>query len=190
MPIKGKPYKERLELLKAKIKDIPRIQILETQLHEIDFPSLKSEDKINIFKKDYEGTMIRTLHGLYDFNGRSNHLLKVKKFMDAEGTIIGLQELTTKEKVIVPEGTPGSKRYADGTFYKDGEETKTGTLGSFLVKTKSGEEFNVGSGFTKKQREEFFNKKYIGKEITYKYQELSEDGIPRFPTFLRFREDI
>lgn len=190
IPVKGKTYQERYELLKCKVHGLKRIQLLETKQIDYDFSKLKSPDEINIFSEDYEGTMLRVPTGMYDFGGRSSGLLKIKKFYDAEGEIVDIQELTKKKKVIVPAGTPGSKRYAGGTYYKDGKETPTGTLGAFIVKTDDGKQFGIGSGFTAKQREDFFDRSYIGKTVTYKYQELSEDGVPRFPVFLRFREDI
>jgi DNA ligase OB-like domain len=32
--------------------------------------------------------------------------------------------------------------------------------------------------------------KWLGKMVTVQYQNLSADGIPRFPVALRFREDV
>jgi DNA ligase-1 len=31
---------------------------------------------------------------------------------------------------------------------------------------------------------------WIGRQLTVKYQNLSADGLPRFPVALRFREDV
>lgn len=47
-------------------------------------------------------------------------------------------------------------------------------------------EFNVGTGFTDEQREKWF--KNPPKQITVKYQEKTDRGVPRFPSFLKVHE--
>lgn len=114
-------------------------------------------------KSGYEGAMIRSPHGLYK-HGRSTenegYLLKLKRFLDAEATIIGVEEL----------------------IHKNG--TKSNLLGSLVTK-----DFKVGTGFTMEQRADLWTRKneIIDMTFTYKYQELSKYGIPRFPVFLHFR---
>ena len=49
-----------------------------------------------------------------------------------------------------------------------------------------GVKFKVGSGFSDEERA---NPPKIGSVITYKYQNLTAKGLPRFPIFLRVRED-
>jgi hypothetical protein len=41
-------------------------------------------------------------------------------------------------------------------------------------------------------KKEYWDNKenYIGKTLTFRYQELSEDGIPRFGKFVGFRYDL
>lgn len=92
--------------------------------------------------------------------GRSATLLKVKRFLDAEARVI--------------EHLPGAGRHK-------------GQLGALLVELPNGVQFAVGSGFTDAQRE---RPPAIGTLITFRYQELSERGVPRFPTFVRERTDI
>lgn len=92
--------------------------------------------------------------------GRSSTLLKVKTFHDAEATIIGL--------------VPGAGRHK-------------GRLGAVLVALPNGVQFSVGSGFTDAQRD---NPPTVGSVITFRYQELSTGGVPRFPTFVRVRNEI
>ena len=59
-------------------------------------------------------------------------------------------------------------------------------------KTKNGKEFNVRPKGTNEERAKFYKeaKKYIGKKLTVEYQELTDDGIPRFPVGKNFRNDI
>jgi DNA ligase-1 len=92
--------------------------------------------------------------------GRSHTLLKVKTFHDADARVI--QHL------------PGSGRHK-------------GRLGALLVETPGGVQFSVGTGFTDVQRE---RPPAIGTVICYRFQELSDGGVPRFPSFVRVRSDI
>lgn len=86
---------------------------------------------------------------------RSGTLLKVKTFQDEEALVIGHEE--------------GKGKYA-------------GMFGALKVKMGNGKEFKIGSGFTDLERQ---NPPAIGSKVTYKYQELTNDGIPRFPVYLR-----
>ncbi len=86
-------------------------------------------------------------------------LLKVKTFHDADGVVIA--------------HVPGKGRHK-------------GRLGALVVHTADGTEFSVGTGFSDKERE---NPPAIGSAITYRYQELSTGGVPRFPSFVRLRSD-
>jgi len=88
-------------------------------------------------------------------SGRSTTLLKVKQFLDAEATVIDHQ--------------PGKGRHK-------------GRLGALLVQLADGTQFAVGTGFSDAQREQ---PPAIGSLITFRYQELSDGGVPRFPSFVR-----
>jgi DNA ligase 1 len=91
--------------------------------------------------------------------GRSSTLLKVKTFHDAEATVIGHQEGMGKHK---------------------------GRLGALLVKLADGTEFAVGTGFSDRERAA---PPPVGSVITFRYQELSEAGVPRFPSYVGVRLD-
>lgn len=91
--------------------------------------------------------------------GRSATLLKVKRFLDAEARVIGHE--------------PGAGRHR-------------GRLGALRVELPNGVQFAVGSGFTDRQREQ---PPAIGATITFRYQKLSDRDVPRFPTFVRIRDD-
>ena len=92
--------------------------------------------------------------------GRSTTLLKVKTFHDAEAKVIG--------------HTPGTGRHK-------------GRLGALRVVTPGGIEFSVGTGFSDAERED---PPAIGAIITYRYQELSNANVPRFPTYVGVRHDF
>jgi hypothetical protein len=103
----------------------------------------------------YEGIMLRNAAGVYRANYRSNDLQKYKEFMEDEYRIID---------------------------FKEGEGRDAGAV-IWVCETADGKEFTVRPRGTFEQRREWFNdgESYIGKNLTVVYQELTEDGKPRFP---------
>jgi len=87
--------------------------------------------------------------------GRSFTLLKIKSFRDAEAVVLSHQ--------------PGKGRFK-------------GMLGALGVQLPDGTEFSVGTGFSDAQR---MNPPPVGSVITFRFQELSDGGVPRFPSFVR-----
>ena len=92
--------------------------------------------------------------------GRSSTLLKVKTFHDAEAVVIG---------------------------HDAGKGRHKGRLGAIVARLPNGKEFSVGTGFSDKQRE---TPPAIGSLIQFRYQELSDGGIPRFPSYVGQRLDV
>ena len=90
--------------------------------------------------------------------GRSTTLLKIKSFKDEEGTVI--------------EHLPGKGKHK-------------GRLGAVVVRLKSGKEVAIGTGFKDKDR---VNPPKIGSEVTFRYFELTDGNIPRFPVFISARD--
>jgi DNA ligase 1 len=89
---------------------------------------------------------------------RSNTLLKVKTFKDGEAIVVG--------------HTKGKGKHAD-------------KCGALMVKLPNGKRFKVGTGMSDKCRA---RPPKIGDRITYRYTELSNDGIPRFASFVAVRD--
>lgn len=96
--------------------------------------------------------------GSFYENKRSRTLLKVKRMQDAEATVYD---------------------------YQPGEGKHTGRLGALMCRFENGVEFKIGTGFSDAQRE---NPPAIGSLVTVRYQELSKDGVPRFPAFVGARD--
>ncbi|WP_428825270.1 DNA ligase [Azonexus sp. IMCC34842] len=103
-----------------------------------------------------EGLMLHRADAAYE-TGRSDTLLKLKPWNDAEAVVIG--------------HLPGKGKYA-------------GMLGALLVRSADGREFSLGTGFTNEQRR---NPPAIGSEVTYRYRDLTTRGLPRFASFMRLR---
>ena len=62
-----------------------------------------------------------------------------------------------------------------------------GRLGALQVELPDGTRFSVGTGFSDAERE---NPPPIGSVITFRYQELSDGGVPRFPSYIAVRDDV
>lgn len=91
--------------------------------------------------------------------GRSETLLKVKSFLDTEARIVGHQAGTGRHK---------------------------GRLGAFEVELPDGTRFKVGTGMSDAERERPLP---VGEVIVVRYQELTDAGVPRFPTYVGPRAD-
>lgn len=89
---------------------------------------------------------------------RSSTLLKVKRFHDTEARVLA---------------------------HVDGKGKHKGRLGALTCMLKSGATFEVGTGFTDAEREA---PPRVGAKVTVRYQELSRDGVPRFPVYVTERD--
>lgn len=159
----NKPYSERY-------KDIDRHIALSNYKYVIPVTTNianTKEDFKNYFSefiiKGYEGIMLRNINGLYRCNYRSHDLQKYKEFKESEYTIVG---------------------------FKEGDGRDKGTV-IWICKTSDNKEFSVRPKGTMESRREWFTKgdKFIGKNLTVIYQELSDLGIPRFPVGKAVRDD-
>ena len=124
----------------------------------------------HIVAKGGEGAVAREPNAPYE-RKRSKNALKYKKFKDAECEVTAINAGTGKYaglmgsvtcKVLSAAGSNSDEQIAGGVKFK------------------------IGSGFSDRDRA---NPPKIGSIITYKYQNLTAKGVPRFPVFLRVRED-
>ncbi|PCJ29001.1 MAG: hypothetical protein COA94_02970 [Rickettsiales bacterium] len=162
--------------VKSRLKLLDKAKVVKSK-HIVFVPSIEAVSHEDISKKHrgyvidgYEGTMIRHIakegskyHKMSLYRGkRNNNLLKHKDFLDEEGEVISISEGRGKFKgaAII--------RLIDPR----GNELEVTPKGTFEHKTEL---------YTNRN-------KYIGKLYKYKYQGLSEYGIPRFPIGLYFIE--
>jgi ATP-dependent DNA ligase len=157
-------YSARLEHLRKTLSSSDRdAEIVYVQTQLITQPSEVKYWHDRYVEEGFEGVMVRDPGAVYRCDYRSPGLLKYKEFIDAEFEIVGGKEGTGKDK---------------GTVI-------------FRVKTKKGQIFDVrpkGSHALRSMYWDYLNK-FIGKMLTVRYQELTDDGIPRFGVGIAVDDD-
>ena len=123
-----------------------------------------------VIAKGGEGAVVREPNAPYE-RKRSKNALKYKKFKDAECEVTAINAGTGKYAGLM--GSVTCKALSAAGSNSDEQIA-------------SGVKFKIGSGFSDRDRA---NPPKIGSIITYKYQNLTAKGLPRFPVFLRVRED-
>lgn len=113
-------------------------------------------------KEGYEGVIIRNANGKYTFKHRSKDLQKWKYFKDKEFTITGGKEATGEDK---------------GTVV-------------FICDAGNGKTFECRPRGSRELRKRWFKDlEYLkGSRLTVRFQELTDDGLPRFPVGIAVRD--
>jgi len=155
LPAHGGPFSGRVEAMRQ-LANTPHLGVIEQ--FRVDSNKTLMQKLDDIAGQGGEGLMMHRQNAIYH-SGRSDDLLKVKPFEDAEAIVIG---------------------------YKPGKGKNTGLMGAIKVRIDNGKEFYIGSGFTQQQRQ---NPPLIGSLITYRYQGFTQAGIPRFAVFMRPRNE-
>lgn len=171
------PFEKRHQILADAFNSLARDGIIPKRILLLDTRRCNNAEDIFTMHRFYlnlafEGTIIYKLAGtnptVSDLNqslykhGRSNNVLKLKDFIEEEADIIGVVS---------------------------GEGTERG-LAVLTIRDIRGNIFNIRPAETFEERAKWFQNPslIIGKKITIKYFELSEYGIPRFPTGKTIRD--
>ncbi len=156
MPYSAGDYRKRYYNIQHLVlaMDAPHIKYVEHRAIQDEKHLFEQLDHIS--QSDGEGVMLRKVSSRYQA-GRGSDLLKLKRFADAEATVIG---------------------------YKPGTGRLLGMMGAVLVRLTDGTEFYIGSGFTDDVRK---SPPKIGSTITFRYNGYTHNGKPRFARFLRER---
>lgn len=152
------PFSERAEQIRYLVRQASVPWLIEIkQFFPVDRGTL--EKRLDeVVRAGGEGLMLHLADAPYE-TGRSDVLLKVKPWQDAEAVVIGHQ--------------PGKGRLA-------------GMLGALKVRTPDGKEFSLGTGLSDAQRQA---PPALGTTVTYRYRDLTSKGLPRFASFLRIRDE-
>ncbi|CAH0529556.1 DNA ligase [Vibrio hippocampi] len=137
-------------------------QTNQTHIKYVEHTPITSEAELfaeldRISDQDGEGLMLRKVSALYQAS-RSSNLLKLKKYHDMEGVVVG---------------------------YKSGNGKYQGMMGSLLVRVDPGIEFYIGSGFSDQERQ---HPPKMGAVVTFRYNGLTQNGVPKFARYLRERK--
>ena len=121
-------------------------------------------------EKGYEGLIVRSPDGHYK-QGRSTMkqgiMLKLKVFHDDEGLIVDSKPLVREDGTVSNLLGAVQVSYNDDTFW-------------------------LGSGYDEATRLELWAKRQelVGQLVTFKYQELTQYGKPRFPIYKGLRSEL
>jgi ATP-dependent DNA ligase len=110
----------------------------------------------------YEGLILRNVKGDYKIGHRSKDLQKYKEFLDEEFAIVG---------------------------FKEGDGVEKGCV-LWRCATKEGAEFDCRPRGSREERAVLFRngRSYIGKPLTVRFQEWTDDKLPRFPVGIAIRD--
>ncbi|WP_407353673.1 DNA ligase [Luteimonas sp. R10] len=159
LPGHGGPFEQRLLRMRTLLgeRDIAWLQPV-VQVRFADASALQAHLQA-VVAGGGEGLMLHHRDACYRA-GRSDALLKLKPFEDAEARVVG--------------HTVGKGKYA-------------GMLGALVVEREDGLRFRLGSGLSDAQRA---TPPPVGSYVTYRYNGLTANGVPRFARFLRQRHEM
>jgi DNA ligase-1 len=153
-------FSDRYRLLSETFKDYKYVKVLPTSI------AFNKEQLIKLkeawIEEGYEGIIIRNMAAPYE-GKRSYNLLKWKDFIDEEFEIVGVNE--------------GKGKLAEHAA-------------SFTCKMKDGKLFDakLRGSFERLKYLYLYPEEVIGKMATVRYQNLTSEGLPRFPVMQAIRD--
>lgn len=156
LPLSARNFDDRLKQLRTIIEKVNALHVQIVKQYKVQTQEQLMLQLDEIVLKGGEGLMLHLGSSFYQ-GRRTNDLLKLKKYQDAEATIV--------------QYFPGKGKYK-------------GMLGAILVETADNKRFKIGTGFSDEERK---SPPPIGSIITYKYYGLTNKGLPRFASFMRLR---
>ena len=156
MPDATKPFSQRFENYARLVSQLNSEHIKAVEQKHFNENTQLSLFMDELIAQGAEGVMLHLASAKHSA-GRSDALLKLKPYLDAEAVVVG---------------------------YIAGKGKYKNMLGALKVRNSDGLEFKIGSGFTDQQRT---SPPAIGSTITYKYHGFTKNGLPRFASFLHER---
>lgn len=153
-----------LEAIFAQVTD-DRLQLVETV--EVDSLEAAQAYQRACIEAGYEGAMVRLLETPYEWGYRSKGLLKVKTFQDGEFEVVGARE---------------------------GQGKMTGCVVWLCRNDVTDATFECSPACSMEDRARFYQEreKFVGRKLTVKFFDRTDDKLPRFPVGKLFRpiEDL
>ena len=187
------PYHVRMAEVKAKLEQwqilhpgwAKHVQLLEQ--HQLGFDELGKADELiaDWMEQGFEGAMLTTTHSPYRWGRWSHchpHCLKyAKAFHDAEFRIVGFEEEYYRGTKTIPIELQGKPKGTLGALWLEGLRSNVAQY----------ESFKCGSGFSREQREQFWQDrdKLLGQLVKVKFMDVGADNRPRHPVFQGLAEE-
>lgn len=159
LPTQGGPFTERLTVLNGLLLQVDSPWARPVAQSRIASHAALMEMMHTVVAGGGEGLVLHRGSAPYKAE-RTDDLLKVKPFDDADARVVGY--------------LPGKGKYA-------------GLTGALEVETPEGQRFRIGSGLTDALRH---RPPAVGKWVSYRYRGQTDAGLPRFATYLRERPDL
>lgn len=186
------PYTERLEKLSE--LELPSFATIAPSSLVNSVDELSYHHKMNL-DLGYEGSILRSLDGLYKF-GRSTlkeqYCLKLKPYEDTEGTIVGFEP-----RYINLEVSQVDERGLLKKGKKKANLSSLDMVGVIILKSeKFSQPVRVGTGFNHELAKKMFDNpsEYLGKIVKFSYLPSQSKTAylesPRHPSFLGFRDSM
>ena len=142
------------------VEDLTHVNIVEQEF----ITKKELEEKLyQYLSEGFEGIMLRNINGYYEFqNKRSNDLLKYKLMEDSECKVLSCEE----------------DKNGQGLFTVEWTNPETNVKVTFELSMNGSHEDNTYEKLSER----------IGEWVNFKYQDLTEDGVPTFARGLYFRE--
>lgn len=152
------PFGQRQQALQRVAQGIGQPWVQAAAQWQVPSHAALMEQLHAVSKAGAEGLMLRRADSPYRA-GRSDDLVKLKLFDDAEAVVVA--------------HLPGKGKYQ-------------GMTGALLVQMPGGQRFKIGSGLTDADRA---RPPAIGSTITYRFNGTHASGLPRFARYWRVREE-
>lgn len=159
LPAEKTTFDQRLHTLEAVVKEAGVDWLEMVEQRKVDTEALLFEQLEQVTRAGGEGLMLH-LGASYYRGKRSDDLLKLKQFEDAEAVVLA---------------------------YVAGKGKYQGLMGALRVVLPDGTRFKIGSGFSDQERRQ---PPAIGSKITYRFNGKTDSGVPRFARFLRVYQPL
>lgn len=189
------PWIDRFSKLITDQSEYPEeVEVLAHYIVDSEYPeqvTINLDDfEQSILSKGGEGCIMRDANALYKF-GRSGmitpEIQKLKRFIDDEFLVVGYEQLESNQN----EAKVNELGHTSRSTSKEGK-VLVDKLGSIVLQTKDGIQFNCGTGFTDELRLQLWEDRdnLAGKLAKIKFFHYSKDNVPLLPVFLDFRSKI